>query len=243
MARRHDHGVVVGGQRDLVKNTAEIADDDLMRRGEMCGACQLRAVIVHRDLKADIVQHRGEGAADMARAEEVDAPRADDGLDKGAAVPVGSGGKEALRAVAQLVRCKEAKFAQRLAVEHEAEPYVSAAAERVAPGAQHSDLRGVLRRNILEPNRHVAAADHARAVRRLRVECKVPQGVPFPLQQLAREENGLPLHRAAADRAERCAVGKDRHVCARAARGGAVGLQDAAEHHALTARQSGKHCV
>lgn len=70
----------------------------------------------------------------MARAEEVDAPRADDGLDKGAAVPVGSGGKEALRAVAQLVRRKEAKFAQRLAVEHEAEPYVSAAAERVAPG-------------------------------------------------------------------------------------------------------------
>ena len=44
------------------------------------------------------------------------------------------------------------------------------------------------------------------------------------------------LNRAAADRAERCAVGKDRHVCARAARGGAVGLQDAAEHHALTVR-------
>ena len=189
------------------------------------------------------MQHRREGTADMARTEKVDAPRADDGLDKGAAVPVGSGGKEAFRAVAQLVRRKEAKFAQRLAVEHEAEPDVPAAAERVAPGAQHSDLRGVLRRNILEPNRHVAAADHARAVRRLRVEREVPQGVPLPLQQLAREENGLPLHRAAADRAERRAIGKDRHVCARAARGGAVGLQDAAEHHTLTARQSGKHCV
>ena len=189
-----------------------------MRRRKMCGACQLRAVIVHRDLEADIVKHRGEGAADMARTEEVDTPRADDGLDKGAAVPVGPGGKEALRAVAQLVRRKEAKFAQRLAVEHEAEPDVSAAAERVAPGAQHADLRGVLRRNILEPNRHVAAAYHARAVRRLRVEREVPQGVPLLFQQLAREKNRPPLHRAAADRAERRAIGKDRHVCTRTAR-------------------------
>ena len=78
---------------------------------------------------------------------------------------------------------------------------------------------------VLEPHRHIAAADHAQAGGVPLDKPEAPQGAAAPLQQLRSQPLGLVLHTAAADGPQGPSAGKHRHQRPGPPGGGTAGLR------------------
>ena len=216
MAPGHDDHIIVRRQGNLPADFREIPTENSLRPGEQGGIGELGPVIVDHRTEAHGRDGGHQGPGDVAAAEDIDPSRPHHGDSQPGAGQggfVSQQGEQVLRRGLQMPGAVPVRRTHGggllLDVQHQPGVQVPAGSLHQVP--QDGDGIGVPGGEILEAQRHTAAADHAQAGGIPLDETEVPQGAAAALQKLRGQPLGLVLHISAADGPQGPPPGEYRH--------------------------------